>query len=147
MCPLSVPWHDCAIMGETISSTVNHGDTNKVNYASPDKEHCSDDCSKDDTCAFWTFHEQAKLCTWKTAGTPTEPSDNMWFGAKDCSGLGMIMNKYLLNCKDSYYLEYVCYFQLMRLPRPIRTPSTATGRHGPYSLRRASTRRLETRCD
>ncbi len=83
-----VPWHDCAIQGETIDSTSDVADASKVNYDSPNKETCSDDCHKDASCAFWTYHEQAKLCTWKTAEDNKVPNDNVWHGSENCSGIG-----------------------------------------------------------
>jgi hypothetical protein len=62
----SVPWPDCAIQGQTIDAALNVGDPTKVGFASPDKERCSDACSKDTDCSFWTYNIASKECTFKT---------------------------------------------------------------------------------
>ncbi len=135
-----VPWHDCAIQGETIDSTSDVADASKVNYDSPNKETCSDDCHKDASCAFWTYHEQAKLCTWKTAEDNKVPNDNVWHGSENCSGIGRT-NK----SQKMYPVIMVLSFQLTRPSPPAPIPSTATGPPGPHSSRHASRRRPAAR--
>ena len=159
----SVPWHDCAIQGETIDSSVDVTDSDKVGYDSPDKEHCSDDCSKDASCAFWTYHEQVQCaelvaecgeenhhlyppCRPSSAPgrRPTpRPRPTTTCGSEPPTAPDWVRQLEAFRLYYSMVGKLLIFLQLMRRPRTAASPSTASGLPGPNSPRPASTGRRE----